>query len=300
MPRTQLVLLAAVAVAHAHEVALVGDLLDVGAGDDLAAQLGGQTVDQRPGAADDVAREARARAPDEREVARAGAGVDLLRLGRGARHGRPEHQVGIARQLAEPVGERPVVPVGEQPPASLGRRLARAGLGDTLVAGNGNPQARARAHEGHALAPAQREAERVQLGPAADEQPAVELEGREMARHGHGLDADVGDEPAGRRTGAAEDVRAEVQPVRIARLAADTPAEPLAALEHHHVAVAQIPGRREARDAATDHDRVAYRLAAEGVGGQVAESSGRAKTPARFAVLSTLPVWRARNCSSGG
>ena len=227
-----------------------------------SGQLGCDAVDQRSGAADDVAREARPGAPDEREVAGARARRDLLGLGRGARHGRPEHQVGVAGQLAEPVGERAVVSVREQAPARLGGRLAGARPGHALVARDGDAQPRARARERDALGRPQREAQRIQLGPAADEQPPVELERDEVARHGHGLDADIGDEPAGRRAGPAEDVRAEVQPVRVARLAADAPAEPAGALEHDDVAVAQVPGGREPGDAATDHDRVAHGLAA--------------------------------------
>jgi hypothetical protein len=70
-------------------------------------------------------------------------------------------------------------------------------------------------------------------------------------------------------------VRTEVQPVRVAALAADPATDALRALEHDDVAVAEVPGSREAGDAAADDDRIADRLvlAAEGVGGQAAESS---------------------------
>jgi hypothetical protein len=96
-----------------------------------------------------------------------------------------------------------------------------------------------------------------------------------VAGHGHRLDPDIGHQPSRRGAGAAEDMSTEVQPVGVTRLAANAPAEPARALEHHHVAVAQVPGRCEAGDAAPDHDDVAHglALAAGGVTGQAAEST---------------------------
>ena len=41
-----------------------------------------------------------------------------------------------------------------------------------------------------------------------------------------------------------------------ARLGPDPAADAVGRLEHHDVAVAQVPGRREARDAPADHDHV--------------------------------------------
>ena len=180
--------------------------------------------------------------------------------------------------VAQPLGERLVVAVREQPPARLRGRLAGARPRDALVARDRDAQPGAGARECDALGRPQRQPQRIQLGPAADEQAPVELERDEVPGHRHRLDADVRDEPAGRRSGTAEDVRPEVHPVRPARLAADAAAQALGALEHDDVAVAQVPGRREARDAASDHDGVAHGLvlAAEGVGGQADESSVRA------------------------
>ena len=154
----------------------------------------------------------------------------------------------------------------------IDRRLARPRLRHPLVARDRDAQARSGARERHALGRPEREAQRIQLGPASHEELAVELERDEVPGHRHRLHADVGDEPPGRRAGSAEDVGAEVQPVRRARLAADAAAEAVRALEHDDIAVAQIPGRGEAGDAASDHDHVAHGLAAGGVVGQAAES----------------------------
>jgi hypothetical protein len=89
------------------------------------------------------------------------------------------------------------------------------------------------------------------------------------------FDSDIGDEPARGRPGTAEDVRPEIQPVGVARLAANAAAEAPGGLEDDDVAIAQIPRGRQARDAAADDDRVAYGLvlAAGGVTGQAVESS---------------------------
>ena len=273
--REERLLGATLAVADAHALALVGDLEHLAAGLHAAGELGREAVDERARAADDVAREPAAAAPDEREVARARARGDLLRLGRGARHGGPEHQVGIARELPEPLGERLGVAMCKQPPPRLGGRLAGPRPGDALVTCDRDPQSRSRARERDALGGAQRQAQRIQLGPSADQQAAVELERDEVTGHGQRLHADVGDQAPCRRARAAEDVGAEVHPVGPARLAADAAAGALRALEHDDIAVAQIPGRRQARDAAADDDGVAdgLELAAGGVGGQVAESS---------------------------
>ena len=189
--------------------------------------------------------------------------------------GGAEHQVGVARELAQPLGERLVVAVCEQAPARLGGRLAWPRHGDPRIARDREAQAGARAHQRHALCGSQRQPERVQLGAAADEQLAVQLERDEVPGNRERLDADVGDEPARGRPRTREDVRAEVQPVGVARLAADAAAEAPGGLEDDDVAIAQIPRGREARDAAADDDRVAYGLvlAAGGVAGQAAESS---------------------------
>ena len=122
----------ALPVAHAYALLLLGDLQYLGTRANETRELGGDAVDQRSRSADDVAREPGVAAPDEREVPRARAGGDLLRLGRGARDGRTEHQVGVAGELPQPVGERLAVAVREQAPPRLGGRLARAWPGHAL------------------------------------------------------------------------------------------------------------------------------------------------------------------------
>ena len=52
----------------------------------------------------------------------------------------------------------------------------------------------------------------------------------------------------------------EIEPVGVADLGEDAPADAIRFLEQHHVPVAQSPGGSEPGDAPTDHDRfVAFR-----------------------------------------
>ncbi len=126
-------------------------------------------------------------APDEREVARARALGDLLRLGGGARDGRPEHQVRIAGQRSPSHSANVcVVAVREQAAARLGRRLARAAAWPRArSARRRGAGARPRASSARRSSRRKRQAHRVQLGAAADEQLAVQLERDEVAGHGH-------------------------------------------------------------------------------------------------------------------
>ena len=56
--------------------------------------------------------------------------------------------------------------------------------------------------------------------------------------------------------GAGEHVRAEVDPVVAPRLGPDAAADAVGRLQHDDVAIAQVPGGREARNAPADHDHV--------------------------------------------
>ena len=184
----------------------------------LVSELRRDPFHQHAGSAHDVSRQAVAGRPHQREVADPLSGRDLLRLGRRARHGRPKQRVRVARHRPQPLRKRLVVPELQQPPARLGRRLALARRGRGAVARHRQPQASARLRQGHPLRRAQRQPQRVQLRPPAHHQPPVQLHRRQLPRHRRHLDAHVGAQPPRRRTWPREHVRAQVQPVGIARL----------------------------------------------------------------------------------
>ncbi len=184
---------------------------------------------------------------------------DLVELGGRARDRRPEERRRVARQWAEPVGERAVVAVREHAPTRVGRGLACPRLGDALVPGDRALQAKPGTHEGDPIAHRKRQAKRKELRPPAGDDAAVQLDCDELSRNLAKLDADLLRQPPGRRARPAEDVRAEVQPVGAPRLRVHAPAEAVRGLEHEDVAVAEIPRRREATDPGADDDCISNR-----------------------------------------
>ena len=164
----------------------------------------------------------------------------------------------------------------EQPPARLGRRLAGPRLGDALVAGDRDAQARPGAHRARRARPA---CSGRRSGYSSGRPPTSRRPLSSSATRWPGTGSDSTPTSATSRP-VAEPGPLKTWAPRFSQYGARgslrmRPPSALGALEHDDVAVAQIPGRREAGDAAADHDGVAHglELAAGGVGGQVAESS---------------------------
>ena len=103
----------------------------------------------------------------------------------------------------------------------------------------------------------QRQTEGEELDGAVRDELAVERDGREPAGNRSGLDADLLDQAARSAARTGKDVRAEVEPVRAAALRTDAAAEPVARLEHDHVAIAQVPRGGKPGDPTANDDHVA-------------------------------------------
>ena len=137
-------------------------------------------------------------------------------------------------------------------------RTAPAGAEHAVVRGDGAAQAEPRAGEGDAILHAERQPKRVGLDAPARDDATVQLGRRQRARDLGRFEPDLCEEPAGGGVRAAEDVRAEIEPVAAAGLRADPPTDPVGGLEQHDVEVAQRPGRGEPGDPAPDHNRVVH------------------------------------------
>ena len=99
-------------------------------------------------------------------------------------------------------------------------------------------------------------AQRVALDTPAREQPSAQHESAEDAGQLGRLHARRLEEPAGGRLGPTDDVAAEVQPVRLARLGHEPPADAGLGLQHDDIPIAQLPRGRKAGDAPADHDHL--------------------------------------------
>jgi len=139
-------------------------------------------------------------------------------------------------------------------------RLAIADGGDCGVAPHRKPELGAGAHERHARTQRQRQPQRVGLDRSARDDAVAERDGGKAALDLRRLHASLGEQPAGRRVRAPEDVRAEVEPHVAARLRADPAAEPFRRLEHDHVEAAEMPGGGKSGDPAADDDDVVGRV----------------------------------------
>ena len=181
---------------------------------------------------------------------------ERLGLARGARERASEQRVHVRRQPAHELGERPVVHELEHPLLPLGIRLAGPCASDRGVAPHREAQPDARPDERQPIAETQRQAEGEELDRAAREELAVERDSREPAGNRSSLDADLVDQAARGAARTGEDVRPEVEPVRAAAFGTDAAPEPVARLEHDHVAVAQMPRGGEPGDPAADDDHL--------------------------------------------
>src|SRR5207245_9520396 len=101
----------ALLVRDAHAVVGKYDLLDAGPHADPVAELRGDRLGQRAGAAEEVAHEAAAPVPDEMEVADAVSGCEVLRLAGRASQRRAQDRIHARRHPAEPIGERAIAVV---------------------------------------------------------------------------------------------------------------------------------------------------------------------------------------------
>ena len=97
-------------------------------------------------------------------------------------------------------------------------------------------------------------------------------------------------------SGPGQHVAAEVEPVRIARLGAQPPADPVLRLQHHQLAIAQLPGRRQAGDPAAHHHHVEHVAHDPNIGcSTTASPSGTRRTPT---IRSMIMFWNRCSGSS--
>ena len=171
-----------------------------------------------------------------------------------------QEKIGVdrRRQLAEELGEGPVVLEGQHARPNVGGRLARGGPREPVVPGHGALDLQAGGREREPVAHREREPERIGLDAAVVEQLRPDGEAHHAARHRDGLEAAVAGHRVHERSRRGEQVRAVVQPVVAARIGAQAPAEPVSGLQQQHVAVAQAPRRRQPGDASADHHDVAF------------------------------------------
>ena len=189
------------------------------------------------------------------EVADAVAGMQILRLARRPRQRGPEEPIGVGGQRPQELGHRAVVHEIEH--SLLPRRVRLAGprFRDGGVPADGQPQPGSGASQRDATRRREGEQQRHRLDRAAGDDAAAHLRSRQPAGYGPRLHAGCTQQRPGRRGGATEDVRTEVQPDVAARLRPQPAAGPLTRLEHDDVAVAQLPACRQPREPATDdHD----------------------------------------------
>ena len=243
----------------ADAVRVERDLLDGRARPDAVAQPVRERLRQELRAADQVAgRAGLVVAPHDREQRGAAAGRDLLRLARDPLGDGPEDRRHVRVEIAQVGGEGLIVPVGEHagPPGRRGLPGAEAGGAHVLL--GRRPEAEAGPHEGEPRGPGQRQPKRVGLRAPAGHDPAPEREAHPVARDAPRLEARLLHEPVHEGARAAEEVGAEVQPVRAPGLRAHPAAHAVGGLEHENLAVPERPPGSQPGDAGThDHGFVA-------------------------------------------